>query len=341
MKKIVLIGALSFLAACGAGDIEETPAGQMPTLEAQQAIEQLIEEPQLDLQTYDEELEYILVTHFSGETYVPLNPQRLVVFDMGAFDSLDYLGLGYRVVGTPTIDLTPILEQYSDVTNVGTMHEPNLEILVQLDPDLIIIMGRARPMFDELTQIAPTLDFGLRNTHFLEDFRRNNYYLGRIFELEERVEEILSEIDTLIEETASILEDFEKEALIVMYNNGALSAFGPGSRFGGLVHDDLGVPYVDAGIEIIGHGMIISNEYIVDQNPDILFVIDRGAWARSGSVVMDINDFENELVRLTTAYQTGNITYLDSVIWYVAPGGLQGVRSQIEEVREAVLNALY
>jgi len=331
MKKILLLSALAFLAACGVGTGVDSPSESLRPGDFTRPFE---EGYKVD------ENEYVLITHFSGQTFVPVNPQRIVIFDLATFDSLDYLGLGDRIIGAPTEQLTPILGHYSHLPSLGTMHEPNLELVVAEDPDLIIIMGRARPMFDELTQIAPTLDFGINNMQFLEYVRRNGYYLGRLFGIESRIEEILSEIDELIEETKQLAENTDKKALIVMYNNGAISAFGPHSRFGGLIHDDLGVPYVDEGIEIVGHGMIISNEYIVEKNPDIIFVIDRGATEGYGAgSLMNRADFENELVQLTNAYQNGNIFYLDSITWYVSPGGLQGVRSQITEIRDALLNA--
>lgn len=311
MKKF-LIGITLFLASCGMGTSET------PTIEGEQ----------------------ILVTHFSGSTYVPLNPSRIIMLDMAAFETLSYLGLSHKIVGTSTQDLTPWISHYSDIQNIGTMHNPNLELIVARDPDLIIISGRSRPMIDELSQIAPTIDLAINNAHFWEYFTRNQYYLSRIFGKEEEVSYRISNIYTLKNETRELAESYEGNALIVLYNNGALSAFGPSSRFGGLVHDTLGVSYVDENIEIVNHGAIISNEYIVEVNPDILLVIDRGAWAGLGNPQMNRADFENELIRLTEAYQNNNINYLDSVIWYLSPGGLRGVRNQFLEVQDALLSAL-
>ena len=67
-----------------------------------------------------------------------------------------------------------------------------------------------------------------------------------------------------------------KKALIILANEGKISAYGPGSRFG-ILHDVFGFGAVDPNIEVSTHGKDISNEYIVEMNPDYLFVVDRGA----------------------------------------------------------------
>lgn len=284
--------------------------------------------------------EQILVTHFSGSTYVPLNPQRIIVLDMATFETMSYLGVSDRIVGTSTQDLTPFVNSYYNIPNIGTMHQPNLEAIIAQEPDLIIISGRSRPMIEELNMVAPTIDLAINNFYFWEYFTRNTYHLGKIFSKEIEIERKLEEIYLVKNETIELAENYEGSALIVLYNNGALSVFGPNSRFGGLVHDTLKLPYSDGNIEIVGHGMVVSNEYILDQNPDIILVIDRGAWAGSGNPEMNRSDFENPLIQLTNAYQNNNINYLDSVIWYVSPGGIRGVKGQILEVQNAILNAI-
>ncbi|MCL1924895.1 MAG: ABC transporter substrate-binding protein [Defluviitaleaceae bacterium] len=335
MKKILSIGALAFLVACGAGETyETTPVAQNPTPEVEQAIEELIDPTQALEETH------ILITHISGETYVPLNPTRVAVFDMGIWDTMYALGLGDYIIGGATNFLTELVDHF-EVINLGTLHEPNLELLIEYEPELVIISGRARPMFEELNSLVPTIDLGISNhAEFIYYFTRNTMAIAQIFGVEYRAIELLAEIDALIKETNELSAQLgeDKQALIVLYNEGQLRAHGPNSRFG-IIHDLLGVPYVDGELEIVNHGTLVSNEYVVAYDPFILFVLDRGAVITDGQA-FNREDIENELIRLTRAYQNGNIVYLNNAIWYIAPGGLQGVKLQIEEVRDAVLNSL-
>lgn len=43
----------------------------------------------------------LTIKHLSGETTVPKNPQKVVLFDFGVYDSMNTLGLGDKVVALP------------------------------------------------------------------------------------------------------------------------------------------------------------------------------------------------------------------------------------------------
>ena len=280
----------------------------------------------------------ITVTHMSGVTAVPINPTRVVVFDLGILDTMEALGLEHYVVGLPMNVMPRSLEKFgqSPFVNLGTLHQPNLELIVAQTPDLIIISGRARPMFDELSRIAPTIDLALDNNDIMGSFRSNNIYLGRIFDREAEMSALLAGIDAQIAELSQQAQALDMGTLILMHNQGALRAFGPGSRFG-LIHDVLGLTPADPGIPPVGHGHVISNEFIVAHNPDIMFVLDRNYI--TDRTATPRHDIENELVRLTRAYASGNIFYLDTELWYLVVGGVQGKSAKIAEISNAVRNA--
>jgi len=280
----------------------------------------------------------VVVTHMSGETVVPVNPTRVVVFDMGILDTMEALGLGEYVIGLPMNVVPRSLARFgqSPFVNMGTLHEPNLETIVEHDPDLIIISGRARPRFEVLSTIAPTIDLSVNNDDIMGSFRANNTYLGKIFGREAEVAELLANIDAQIAEVSQAARDLDYGALIILHNQGSLRAFGPGSRFG-LIHDVLGVPPVDPAIPVAGHGHVISNEYIVANNPDIMFVLDRNYIV--DRVAAPRHDIENELVRLTNAFANDNIFYLNTELWYLTVGGVQGKSAKIAEINNAIRNA--
>ena len=281
----------------------------------------------------------ISVSHMSGVTEVPINPQNVMVFDMGMLDTMDALGLSYRVVGLPMSSLPERLAHFGEggFHDLGTLHEPNFEEIIRHDVDLIIISGRARPHFDDLSQIAPTIDLGLNINDMLNSFLQNNNYIAQIFGVEEEMELILADIFEQISEVGLLASQLENNrTLTLLYNEGQLSAFGSLGRFG-IINDSFGFASSDPQIEIINHGMLVSNEYVVSQDPAILFIIDRNYAVGLGEISYD--DIENELIQLTTAYQLGNIFYLTGEVWYISPGGIQGMQIQIDDMRNAVLSA--
>ena len=100
------------------------------------------------------------------------------------------------------------------------------------------------------------------------------------------------------------LPQWMKKRLIILASEGKVSAYGPNSRFG-LIHDVLGYKAVDDKIEVSTHGQNITFEYIVEKNPDVLFVIDRDAAIGNGASAKD--SVENDLVKKTDAYKNNKI----------------------------------
>ena len=327
LKATLLATSVLFLTACGGAEV--TPTANTPATQA----------PATTSHTSGDDIHGLTVTHLSGVSDVPINPQSVMVFDMGLLDTLYYFGLAERIIGLP-LDFVPLhlahhFNAANGYVNIGTMHEPNFEEIILHDVDLIIHSGRTRPHFDELSLIAPTIDLGLVNGDMLESFVRNNSYLGQIFNIDEAMQNNLSDIRTAIDTIATEASELELEALIVMYSEGGLRAFGPRGRFG-LIHDYFGFATVDETIDTANHGVVVTNEYLLAVDPDILFVIVRD-YSISGEI--PYADIENEIVQLTQAYINGNINYLNPEIWYIGNGGVRGMWEQLGEMRTAIERA--
>src|SRR5699024_12093937 len=95
------------------------------------------------------------------------------------------------------------------------------------------------------------------------------------FEKEEKMEREIKELEEKMKQVKKKVEKKEDEALIIMANEGKISAYGPGSRYGGLIHNVAGYKAADENIEEARYGQNINFEYVVKKNPDIVFVVDR------------------------------------------------------------------
>ena len=99
------------------------------------------------------------------------------------------------------------------------------------------------------------------------------------------------------------------------------------------MHDVLGIAPAAEQVAIEAHGDAISYEFILEQNPDIIYVVDRdgsiGEEAPSAQEIMD-----NELVNSTTAAQNGDIYYVDSAAWYLAGVGLESLAQILADVEQ-------
>ncbi|WP_088105733.1 siderophore ABC transporter substrate-binding protein [Halalkalibacter urbisdiaboli] len=327
MKKfgfLLMALLLAFVvAACGAEEsssesVEETTDAEVETA----GEEEVSSEPVAE--------EDVIITHELGEIKVPKNPENVVVFDFGVLDSLDKLGV--EVAGVPQAGVIPsYLSKYAESTyeNIGSLKEPDFEKISEINPGLIIITARQSEAYEELSKIAPTLYMNVDTADYMNSFTANMETLGEIFGKEAEVETELAAINETIEALQEKAAASGEKGLIVLVNDGSVSAYGSNSRYG-IIHDVFGVQAADENIEVSTHGQNVSFEYISEMNPDLLFVIDRGAAIGGESSAATVLD--NELVNKTNAAQNDKIIYLDAEFWYLSGGGLVSVVEMVNQI---------
>ncbi|WP_301108544.1 siderophore ABC transporter substrate-binding protein [Sporosarcina sp.] len=318
MKKLTLslfaLILMLALAACGSTKEEDKPADNAAP-EDKPAVEESTE---------------ITIKHELGETTLEKNPEKVVVFDNGVLDTLDELGI--EVAGLPQSHVPAYLSKYDDAEkyeNLGSLKEPDFEAINAMKPDVIFISGRQSDSYEELSKIAPTIFMGVDTTRYMESFKENMDKIAMIFDKEDEMKAELDKVDASIEDIKAKTAESDGKALLILATEGKVSAYGPSSRFG-LIHDVFGFEPADEKIEASTHGQNITFEYILDTNPDILFVIDRDAAIGNGASAKD--SVENDLVKKTNAFQNEKIVYLNGEYWYLSGGGLQSLKEMIKEV---------
>ncbi len=275
----------------------------------------------------------ITIKHKLGETKVKTNPKKVVVFDFGSLDTLDKLGVD--VAGVPQKNIPEYLSKYKDkkYTNVGGLKEPDFEKINEIAPDLIIISGRQSDSYKEFEKIAPTIYVEQDTKEYMKSFKDNTEMLAKIFGKEDKAKKEIAAVEKDVKALNEKATKSDKKGLIILANDGQVSAYGPNSRFG-IIHDVFGVAPVDTGLKADTHGNKISFEYILEKNPDYLFVIDRGAVVGGKSSAKQV--VENEIVSKTNAAKNGNVIYLDANYWYLSGGGLESVSEMVKEVSKGL-----
>jgi len=275
--------------------------------------------------------EPILVQHAQGETSVPADPQSIVAFDLGVLDTLD--ALGAPITGVPAFGMPPYLDEYEGdaYAKVGSLFEPDYEAVNALDPDLVVVALRTGPAYEQLSAIAPTIDLTIGGD-YIEGVIANTRTLGEVTDTADTADALIAEFEASVAELQTAAAD-AGNALIVMVSGGAVTAYGPGSRFG-WVHDDLGVVPAIEDVEAATHGDAISFEFLLETDPDWLIVIDRdAAIGEEGMVAEEVLD--NEIIAETTAWQNDRVIYVDSAAWYLAGGGIQGMQAAVDQLADA------
>lgn len=278
--------------------------------------------------------ETVTIAHALDTVQVPVKPKRVIALDFGALENLELVDA--NVVGIPKTGLPDYLSEYQNDTSVadlGNLVEVSMEKINELQPDLIIMGGRLSDAYDDMSEIAPTIMPSSIVNGQIEALEKNFDDLGKIFDQPAVYDSALTDIKTKAAKMREKVEQSDDNALVVLHNRGRFSAYGTGSRFG-LVHDALGVEEAKKGMETDIHGARVSNEFIQQTNPDILFIVDRSA--AIGDQPLNKSEIENELIQQTNAYKNDKIIYLDPQAWYLSGGGgVNSLNTMIDEVAKA------
>lgn len=275
----------------------------------------------------------IVVKHKQGEATFAAKPQKVLVFDLASLDTL--AALGVEVAGVPSGNKPDYLKAYNDekYLKIGTLFEPDYEAVNAAEPDLIIVAGRSASKYPELAKIAPTIDLSVDAQNYLAEARNNVATLADLFDRKAEGEALLARLDSSVADLKTLAAGKGK-GLLILTTGGKMSAFGPGSRFG-MLHGAYGILPAAETKHVGNHGQAISFEYILETNPDWLFVIDRdAAIGREGTAAAQFLD--NEVVRQTKAWQAGNVVYLDAAAWYLVGGGISAMQRTVDQLATAL-----
>lgn len=341
MKKLLaLILALSMLAALAACSNTDGSGSTTPSADTSQQVSASGGEGGAQSDTPTE----VTITSLNGsgeavELTVPYDPQRVAILDMASLDILDALGVGSRVVGTADTSLDYLQDYISDdIANLGTIKEADLEAVMACEPDVIFIGGRLAGSYDALSQIAPVVYLSTdTELGVVESVRKNAATIATMFGLESEVEELMAGFDSRIQALAENAAGHT--AIVGLVTSGSFNVLGNDGRCS-MIGREIGYENigVDADIDTSTHGNEASFEFIVEKDPDYIFVLDRDAAIQTEGAQLAQDVLENELVMGTRAYQDGHIVYLaHPAVWYTAEGGITALDLMLQDLESELL----
>ena len=271
---------------------------------------------------------------------VPYDAQRIAVMDMAALDILDSLGLGDRVVGSSSTSLDYLQEYVTndEIVDLGTIKEADMEAVMSCEPDVIFIGGRLAQSYDALSEIAPVVYLSTdTEIGLVKSVEKNAKTIASMFGVEDDVKDLMDGYDARIEKLKAFAEG--KSAIIGMCTSGGFNVLGNDGRCA-LIGNEVGFENigVDANVDTSTHGNEASFEFVVEKNPDYIFVLDRDVAIGTDGAQLAKDIMENELIMGTDAYKDGKIVYLEhTAVWYTAEGGVNALGFMLEDLENALL----
>ena len=224
----------------------------------------------------------VTIYNYAGEpveTVYEKAPERVVAVYQGCIETMIALGLEDHVIASYGLD-NEVKDEWKD--GFDRMHydesvfAPDKETVTLLQPDLIFSWGSLfgdKKLGDVDGWIAKgTNTYINTNTssggsRTLENEYTDILNIGKIFDVEDRVQALVDEMKAQVEETLAAAQGREKvTAAVVEPLNGELSNYSAASLAGDMV-TQLG------GVLAKSEGNSISKEELVACDPDVIFVV--------------------------------------------------------------------
>ena len=187
----------------------------------------------------------MVVTDVRGEVEIPSNPKRIVDLS-GNSDILSILG--YDVVGTANSDgydytkFPSYLEETlkgAKILGYSMQDTMDVEAVMNLNPDLIVISTFQEKMYDQLSEIAPTVMIQLEPLNWKDDVRN----LAKVFGKEDVAEAWLTNYETKAKEAGDKIkaEYGEDTTYLSFLASGGQFFIFDGAGFGDVLYNDMGL----------------------------------------------------------------------------------------------------
>jgi len=260
-----------------------------------------------------------LFTDAMGEVEIPANPQRIVVLDGPMLDAA--LSVGVTPVGATTgFANDPFPAYLGDATegiaNVGTIVEPNLEAIIQLEPDLIISTKvRHEAMHSVLMEIAPTVFSETIGATWQDDFLLYTDAMNRRAEAETVVADWQARVSAFQQATDG--ERQEWNISIVRFLPDAVRLYHRASYIGTIL-DELELPRPESqqGTDILAFSEEISAEQINLADGSHIFAC---AWGALDDTPVDAFT-TNPLWQTLEAVKNDQVYWVNDDYWMVGIG---------------------
>ncbi|WP_084869788.1 ABC transporter substrate-binding protein [Streptococcus salivarius] len=140
------------------------------------------------------------IVHDFGTTELKKAPKRIVILDNlygEILDPLDITPVGATTGQADSQEFSTLFKkQYKDakVVSVGWQGYPDLDKIAELKPDLILMTGEQEDLYEELSEIAPTVGYQI-NTDENWDYHETSLKVAEIFDKRDEMKKDLDRLD--------------------------------------------------------------------------------------------------------------------------------------------------
>lgn len=273
----------------------------------------------------------ITVTDVRGEVEIPANPERIVDLS-GNSDILSILG--YKVVGTANSDaydytkFPTYLEETlkgAEILGYSMQDTMDVEAVMNLNPDLIVISTVQEKMYDQLSEIAPTVMIQLEALNWKDDVKA----FAKVFNKEDVANKWLADYEGKAKEAGDKIkaEYGENTTYLSFLASGGQFFIFDGAGFGSVLYEDIGLAKPEGMPEQSDISLpVVTYEGLASIKSDYIFLI---------STPEDLKQLEsNAIWNSLPAVKEGKVVVLESSPYFNQGYSSIGRQLLVDEIGE-------
>ena len=228
---------------------------------------------------------FTLTTYQDMEVTFTQVPQRVLSVNVNTGEQLMALGLGDKIIGT-CYNNAVVADQYREeyeAKPVVSEKAPSLEVVLSLQPDFIY--GRSSSFGEKSIGTHDTLtSYGIPSLSSYESYKlgadvedvyQDFLNLGRIFQVEDRAQAIVEEMQTRIAAVEEIVKDAQPVRVFVYDSGRDGGAYTPGNNFTSKLIRHAGGINIFEDLEKTWN--TVSWEAVVEADPQVIIINDYGS----------------------------------------------------------------
>ncbi len=244
----------------------------------------------------------IIVTDARGEEIkLESPPEQIVSYMASNTELLFHIGVGDRVVGVD--DYSDYPSEVEELPSVGDAFEPDIELIISLEPDLVVTAEYNTGLINDLEGHEITV-FSTSSTT-LEDVYNDMRILGEICGVSEEAnslaQELKDDMGELTEETRDVPEEERPSSLYITGTYQGINTVGSGTFIHSLLEN--------AGLYNVAEEekgwLTLNEEEVVTKNPEVIIA--------SEETKPSLEEFINkDSWQHITAVEEENVYYVDA-----------------------------
>lgn len=238
--------------------------------------------------------------------------ETAVVFGSSLTDIINKSNI--NVVGTTTDSFdNGIIEEVEDI---GGLVNPNMELIVELDPDVVVISGR-HPKYESIKDLLDSANIKVMMMEYnsFDEYKETIDEIATVTNDSDYYDEMVSEVEEEVNEYIEKASKFDSAKALVVRSSTTSFSVVDNTYFSNEIIENMNIINIANINDKISADL--SVEYILEEDPEYIFIIQMG----DETSLQGYNEYllANQSWSNLSAVKSDNVYYLPKELFHLKP----------------------